>query len=381
MKIGISCYATLGGSGAVATELGKALAMRGHEVHFIVSGTPFRLGYLGYFMENIYIHEVETTSYPVLQSSPYDLALSAKMADVIRHFDLDILHAHYAIPYAVCAFLAREMLHSHKVRIVTTLHGTDITVLAQDPLLRDVIRLGIEKSDAVTAVSQSLIDQTNELFEPACPIIKIHNFVNLHQYRRLESPKLKRRIAPNGEKILLHMSNFRAVKRIPDVIEIFRQVRRELPAKLLMVGEGPELDAARKLTCKEGIADDVLFLGKQDEVAPLLSLADLLLLPSQKESFGLVALEAMACGVPVIGSTAGGIPEVVEHGVSGYLASVGDTEKMGEYALSLLQHPENWKIFSSAARKRAAHFTMEEKVSQYESLYQRLVLQPQECES
>lgn len=381
MKIGISCYATLGGSGAVATELGKALAARGHEVHFIVSGTPFRLGYLGYFMDNIYIHEVETTSYPVLQSSPYDLALSAKMADVIRHYDLDIIHAHYAIPYAVCAFLAREMLGTHKVRIVTTLHGTDITVLAQDPLLRDVIRLGIEKSHAVTAVSQSLIDQTNELFEPACPIMKIHNFVDVKQYRRLESPTLKLRIAPNNEKVILHMSNFRAVKRIPDVIETFRLIHQAMPAKLLMVGEGPELDAARKLTCKMGIEEDVLFLGQQDEVAQLLSLADLLLLPSQKESFGLVALEAMACGVPVVGSNAGGIPEVVEHGKSGYLASVGDTESMGAYAVSILSNIEKWHAFSEAAMQRAKLFTMEEKVSQYEELYKRLIHYPLECQS
>ncbi len=381
MKIGISCYATLGGSGAVATELGKALAARGHEVHFIVSGTPFRLGYLGYFMDNIYIHEVETTSYPVLQSSPYDLALSAKMADVIRHFDLDIIHAHYAIPYAVCAFLAREMLGSHKVKIVTTLHGTDITVLAQDPLLRDVIRLGIEKSHAVTAVSQSLIDQTNELFEPRCPIMKIHNFVDVHQYQRLESSKLRERIAPNGEKIVLHMSNFRAVKRIPDVIDTFRRIHDALPAKLLLVGEGPELDSARKLTCKVGIANDVLFLGQQDEVAQLLSLADLLLLPSQKESFGLVALEAMACGVPVIGSTAGGIPEVVEHTKSGYLAPVGDTESMGNYAISLLSNPEKWENFSRAARHRADFFTMEKKVAQYEALYDQLILQPANYQS
>jgi len=373
MKIGISCYATLGGSGAVATELGKALAARGHEVHFIVTGIPFRLGY---FMENIYIHEVETASYPVLHSNPYDLALAAKMADVASHYDLDILHVHYAIPYAVCAFLAREMLEAaHPLRIVTTLHGTDITVLAQDDLLRDVIRLGIERSDVVTAVSQSLINQTNDLFAPHCPIVKIHNFVDLDVFQPAPNPDWRRRVAPNGERILLHMSNFRAVKRIGDVLDIFMRVRRVMPAKLLLVGEGPDLDKARKRANDWGMTADVLFLGQQDEVAALLSMADLLLLPSEKESFGLVALEAMACGVPVIGSTAGGIPEVVEHAVSGFLSPVGDTVQMAADALSLLTDNVRYRTFCLAARERAKLFSMAEKVSEYESIYGRLLTQ------
>ncbi len=370
MRIGISCYATLGGSGAVATELGKALAARGHEVHFIVSGIPFRLGL---FQDNIFVHEVETASYPVLQSSPYDLALAAKMADVAVHHDLDILHAHYAVPFAVCAFLAREMVPEHRFKVVTTLHGTDITVLGQDALLRDVISLGIEKSDVVTAVSQSLIDQTQELFRPRCPIQKIHNFVDIDAYRRSADPCVLRRVAPNGEKILLHMSNFRAVKRVQDVIAVFQAVREHVPSKLLLVGEGPDLDLARRTVARENLTHDVLFLGKRDEVAPLLSLADLLLLPSQKESFGLVALEAMACGVPVIGSRAGGIPEVVEDGRSGFLLPVGDVGGMAECATLLLKDSRLWSEFSVHARERASLFSTDEKVTEYERVYERVL--------
>ena len=370
MRIGISCYPTLGGSGAIATELGKALAKKGHEIHFIVSGIPFRLGL---FMDNIYIHEVETTSYPVLRQNPYDLALAAKMADVVRNYNLEILHVHYAIPYAVCAFLAKEMVGEHQVRVVTTLHGTDVTVLAQDPLFRDVIRLGIEKSDAVTAVSDSLIQQTNELFQTKCPIRKIYNFVDLHEFRRINKPTWKQKIAPNNEKILMHVSNFRSVKRVPDVLSIFAKVRKSVPSKLLLVGEGPDLDLARTMTHNNNMDHDVLFLGKQDEVAPLYSLADLFLLPSEKESFGLVALEAMACGVPVIGSTTGGIPEVVENGISGYLSAVGQVDDMSDNALRLLQNEALWQRFSHAARKRAKLFTLDEQVKKYEALYEALL--------
>ena len=370
MKIGISCYATLGGSGALATELGKALAAKGHEVHFIVTGIPFRLGL---FQENIYIHEVETASYPVLQTTPHDLALAARMADVIKHYDLDILHVHYAVPYAVCAFLAREMVGDHQVKVITTLHGTDITVLAQDPLLKDVIRLGIEKSDLVTAVSQSLIDQTNELFQPHCPIVKVHNFVDLKVYQRIERPEWRRKLTPHGEKILMHISNFRPVKRVQDVLGIFERVRKEIPVKLVLVGEGPELESTWQTVTKNHWEKEVVFLGKQDEVASLLSLADLLLLPSSKESFGLVALEAMACGIPVIGSTAGGIPEVVKHGRSGMLAPIGDVDQMAEHALLLLRDKSMWQSFSDAARAHATLFSSQEKVAQYEGLYERLM--------
>lgn len=370
MRIGISCYATLGGSGAVATELGKALAKRGHEVHFIVSGIPFRLGL---FQENIYVHEVETENYPALQTSPHDLALAAKMAAVVKHYDLELLHVHYAIPYAVCAFLAKQMLGDKNIPVITTLHGTDVTVLAQDPLLQDVIRLGIEKSDVVTAVSQSLIDQTNELFKPRCPIVKLYNFVDPNVYERAAQNGWRKHIAPNDEPILMHMSNFRAVKRVPDVIAIFRQVHATMPCKLLLVGEGPDLDVAWKLVEKHGLKKDVVFLGKRDEVAPLLSLADILLLPSEKESFGLVALEAMACGVPVIGSNAGGIPEVVEHGRSGFLSAVGDVDDMAKNTLVLLNDHTKWQTYSQQARERAKLFSLEEKVTDYERLYEMVI--------
>ncbi len=370
MRIGISCYATLGGSGAVATELGKALARRGHEVHFIVSGIPFRLGL---FQENIYVHEVETENYPVLQTSPHDLALAAKMAEVVKHYDLDLLHVHYAIPYAVCAFLAKQMLGDKSIPVITTLHGTDVTVLAQDPLLQDAIRLGIEKSDVVTAVSQSLIDQTNELFKPRCPIVKLYNFVDPTVYDRAYENGWRKHLAPNNEPILMHMSNFRAVKRVPDVIAIFQKVHATMPCKLLLVGEGPDLDVAWKLVERHNLKRDVVFLGKRDEVAPLLSLADILLLPSEKESFGLVALEAMACGVPVIGSTAGGIPEVVEHGRSGFLSPIGDIEDMSNNAITLLQDHAKWETFSRQARERAKLFSLEEKVSDYEQLYEMVI--------
>lgn len=369
MRIGISCYPTLGGSGAIATELGKALAKKGHEVHFIVSGIPFRLGL---FVDNIYIHEVEPMSYPVFRQNPYDMALAAKMADVVRNYQLEILHVHYAIPYAVCAFLAKEMLGEHQMKVVTTLHGTDVTVLAQDPLLRDVIRLGIEKSDAVTAVSDSLINQTNELFQTKCPIHKIYNFIDLHEFKRISKPSWRQKIAPHQEKIMMHVSNFRSVKRVPDVLAVFARVRDKIPSKLLLVGEGPDLELARTITRREGLGNDVLFLGKQDEVAPLYSLADLLLLPSEKESFGLVALEAMACGVPVIGSTIGGIPEVVDHGRSGFLSDVGQVNDMAENAIRLLQDLELWNRFSKAARKRAQLFTLDEQVKKYEALYESL---------
>lgn len=371
MRIGISCYPTLGGSGAVATELGKALAHRGHQVHFIVTDIPFRLGG---FHPNIFVHEIDTTTYPVLRTPPYDFSLAALMAKTIVEYDLDILHVHYALPFAVCAFLAKEMVGDHRVKIVTTLHGTDITVLAQDKTLIDVIRLGIRKSHAVTAVSNSLVNQTRELFQIDTPIECLYNFVDTDVFRPKAANEVRRCLSSPGEKVLLHTSNFRAVKRVPDVIRVFDKVAREIPARLLLVGEGPELNEARVLVKSLCLENKVEFLGKQDEVAELFSAADVFLLPSEKESFGLVALEAMAAGVPVVGSNAGGIPEVVVHGETGFLTSIGDVEGMARYALQLLTDSDLHHQVAKAARRRAEDmFSATEQLSRYEDLYERLL--------
>ena len=372
MRIGISCYPTLGGSGAVATELGKALAHKGHEVHFIVADIPFRLGE---FHQNIFIHEMDTVTYPVLRTPPHDFSLAALMADVIMERELDILHTHYALPFAVCGFLARQMLGDHHpVRHVTTLHGTDITVLAQDKSLMNVIRLGIEKSDVVTAVSRDLARQTSDLIQIDKPIMPIYNFVDTDQFRPVHRPLVRQCFANPDEHLLLHISNFRRVKRLPDVLNVFDQVSRSVPARLMLVGEGPDLALAHEMVRSLHIEDKVHFLGRQDEVAELFACADLLLLPSEKESFGLVALEAMASGVPVIGSTAGGIPEVVAHGETGWLAPVGDVDGMAKYAISLLQDNGLYRKFSENARARAVSlFNVHDKVAEYEAVYESLL--------
>lgn len=371
MKIGISCYPSVGGSGAVATELGKALAHRGHEVHFIVTDVPFRLGE---FHQNIFVHELETTTYPVLRTPPYDFSLAALMADVIIQHQLEVLHVHYALPFAVSAFLAKEMVHDNPVRIVTTLHGTDVTVLAQEKTLVDVIRLGIEKSDAVTAVSDNLARQTQEFFQTNRTIERIHNFVDTDIFRPSNAASIRSCFAEPDEKILLHMSNFRRVKRVTDVIDIFARVNAELPTKLLLVGEGPELGHVRELVHNLNLANRVRFLGNQDEVASLFGAADLFVLPSEKESFGLVALEAMACGVPVIGSSAGGIPEVVTDGQTGFLSQVGDTTKMARDAVRLLRDNSLYHAFSTAGRDQAvARFNVHDKLEEYEQLYRRVI--------
>lgn len=371
MRIGISCYPTIGGSGAVATELGKALARRGHQVHFIVTDIPFRLGQ---FDPNIYIHEMDTMTYPVLRTPPHDFTLAALMADITKRYQLEVLHAHYALPFAVSAFLAKSMVSKdHDVKVVTTLHGTDVTVLAQDKSLYQVIKLGIEKSDAVTAVSNSLVQQTKDLFNISRDIETIYNFIDTDLFQPRAATRIRRSFAPNDEKILLHVSNFRKVKRIDDLIRVFKQVRNQIESKLLLVGEGPELNAIRDMVQSESLEKDVHFLGNQDDVAPLFNAADLFCLPSEKESFGLVALEAMASGVPVIGSTAGGIPEVVQQGTSGFLAPVGDVISMADYAVRLLQNSDEYQRMSAAARNRALEeFQMDTKVREYEALYRRI---------
>jgi len=370
LKIGITCYPTLGGSGVVATELGKLLAEQGHEIHFITHSIPFRLGK---FHKNIYFHEVSVNNYYVFRYPPYDLSLASKMAQVATMQNLDILHVHYAVPHAVCAYLAKQMM-GNGIKTVTTLHGTDITVLAQDESLKDLIRLAINQSDAVTAVSQDLINETRQLLDITSPIDLTYNFVDKRVYYPRDVSTLRQDYAEPHEKILMHISNFRPVKRVSDVIDIFDRVQSRLPAKLLLVGEGPEQS---KIQCKiksMGLENKVMFLGKQEDVAQIISLADVLLLPSEKESFGLVSLEAMACGVPTIGSNAGGIPELVTHGETGYLADIGDVEKMAEYAYKLLADPQLHEQFKQACIFRAHHDFCNDRIThQYESIYYRVI--------
>lgn len=372
LKIGITCYPSLGGSGVVATELGKRLAERGHQVHFIANSIPFRLGQ---FQKNIFYHEVEVNDYYVFRYPPYDLSLATKMAQVAKAQQLDLLHVHYAVPHAVCAYLAKQMVPDD-LKVVTTLHGTDITVLAQDESLKDLIQLAINQSDAVTAVSNDLIRETNELLDITRDIDLTYNFVDERVYYPREVLSLRRDYVSDQEKVLMHISNFRPVKRTLDVIDVFARVQRELPAKLILVGEGPDLP---KIQCKIqelGLSEKVLFLGKQDDVAQVISMADLLLLPSEKESFGLVALEAMACGVPTIGSMAGGIPELVLHGQTGMLSPIGDTEQMAKDAVRLLTDGELMNKFKKACLERASvNFNIDKITEQYERIYDRVLTQ------
>jgi N-acetyl-alpha-D-glucosaminyl L-malate synthase BshA len=370
MNIGITCYPSLGGSGVVATELGKLLAERGHNVHFITSSMPFRLGK---FHPNIFYHEVEVNHYDVFKYPPYDLTLANRMAQVARNENLDLLHVHYAVPHALCAYLAKQMV-GDRLKIVTTLHGTDITVLGYDSSLSDMIRFGIEQSDLVTAVSNDLIRQTKDLLHVNKEIIPVYNFVDKRRYFRKDVQELKKVFAPNGEKILMHISNFRPVKRVPDVVEVFRLVRRQIPAKLMLIGEGPDLCAIRKMILAYGLDQEVYFLGKQEDVAEVISMADVMLLPSEKESFGLVALEAMACGVPVVTTVAGGLPEVVLDGVCGYLCQIGDVETMAKRTLSLLQDKALYDQFSKNSIERSSNTFCHDKIaSQYENLYKKLL--------
>ncbi|MGZ9584071.1 N-acetyl-alpha-D-glucosaminyl L-malate synthase BshA [Paenibacillus marinisediminis] len=371
LKIGITCYPSLGGSGVVATELGKLLAERGHQVHFITHHLPFRLG--SSFQKNIYYHEVPVNDYYVFRYPPYDLSLASKMAQVANSQQLDLLHVHYAIPHAVCAYLAKQMANPG-LKVVTTLHGTDITVLAQDESLKDMIRFAINESDAVTAVSKDLIRETRELLDIARPIDLTYNFIDKRVYYPRDISHLRSEFAYPHEKIMMHISNFRPVKRVGDVLDIFAKVQEQVPSRLVFVGEGPDMT---KVQCKiksMGLEDRVHFLGKQDEIAQVISLADVLLLPSEKESFGLVALEAMACGVPTIGSLAGGIPELVSHGETGFLAPIGHTEQMAEYAIQLLQDEEMAARMREACLHRARHVFCNDLITwEYEKIYYRVL--------
>src|SRR5690625_922564 len=370
-KIGITCYPSVGGSGIIATELGKLLATRGFEVHFITSSLPFRLDCIN---PEIYYHEVEISHYPVFQHPPYDLALAAKMAEVIDREQLDILHVHYAMPHAISAILARDIANKD-VKIVTTLHGTDITVLGYDKIFKKMIAFGIEQSDAVTAVSNDLVTRTINDLKVTKQIDVIYNFINEKEYYKRNRNYLKQHynIAPD-EKVLIHISNFRKVKRIPDIVHTFKRVKEQVKAKLLLVGDGPEFQTILELDNELQLDRDVIFLGRQKKISDLLSIADLMLLMSEQESFGLVILEAMACEVPAIGTNIGGIPEVIEHGKTGYLFSVGDIEQAANYTVSLLQNESKLQQFSAAALRRAQQiFHSQSIVKQYMNVYERLL--------
>ena len=335
LKIGITCYPTVGGSGVVATELGKMLAEKGHEIHFISSSMPFRLKKM---YHNIYYHQVEVNQYSVFQYPPYDIALASKMAEVIKRENLDLLHVHYAIPHAVCAILAKQM-SKRDVKIVTTLHGTDITVLGYDASLSDAIRFGIEESDAVTAVSHSLIAETYDLIHPNKKIEPVYNFIDERVFHKVPSNHLKQEYGISAnEKVVIHVSNFRSVKRVPDVVKAFSMMVEKVPAKLLLVGDGPDISIVSKLVDQLKIGEHVLFLGKQDNLEELYSFSDLMLLLSEKESFGLVALEALACGVPCIGTNVGGIPEVILDGENGYVCELGNINEIAEKGIHLLSN-------------------------------------------
>lgn len=370
LKIGITCYPSVGGSGIIATELGKLLAEKGHQVHFITSSIPFRLNT---YHPNIHFHEVEVNQYAVFKYPPYDLTLASKIAEVAARENLDIIHAHYALPHAVCAYLAKQML-KRDIDIVTTLHGTDITVLGYDPSLKDLIRFAIEASDRVTAVSTALAGETYDLIKPDKKIETIYNFIDERVYlkKNTESIKEKHGILPD-EKVVIHVSNFRKVKRVKDVIRVFRNIAAKTKAKLLLVGDGPEKCVAWQLVEKYGLQDQVLLLGNQDRVEELYSISDLKLLLSEKESFGLVLLEAMACGVPCIGTNIGGIPEVIKDQVSGFLVEVGDIQAASEKALAVLEDKQLSKRLTDHALKMVeTAFSSQRIVSQYERIYDEL---------
>jgi L-malate glycosyltransferase len=371
VKIGITCYPTFGGSGVVATELGEALAERGHEIHFIAYALPSRLELP---KERIFFHEVEAPTYPLFQTPPYTLALATKMADVASREQLDLLHVHYALPHAISAILAREMLEPRRLAVVTTLHGTDITIVGQDRSYLPITRFGIDRSDAVTAVSRYLKDVTIAQFEVRQRIEVIPNFVDVGRYRPDGASQWARHLAPAPAKLLIHVSNFRPVKRISDVLGIFEQVRRRMPARLLMVGDGPDRAAAEGICRERGFADEVIFLGNVAAVETLLPAADLMLLPSDHESFGLAALEAMACGVPVIGTLSGGLPEVVIEGESGRLLEVGDVEGMSRAAIEILADESRRRRMGESARRRAVEvFPAVSIVDRYLALYHRVL--------
>ena len=374
MKIGITCYPTYGGSGAVATELGIELAERGHEVHFVSYQQPFRLTS---FHERVFFHEVEMEPYPLFEYPPYSLALAVSMHAVARKHELDVFHVHYAIPHATTGWIAREMLQAEglDIKIITTLHGTDITLVGQDPQFWSITKFSIEHSDGLTAVSRYLREETHSAFDcPSCDIRVIPNFINPDIYNREEYLCHRASLAPAGEKVVMHISNFRKVKRVEDVVRVFAGIGDAVPARLVFIGDGPERPQAAAMAEALGVQDQVIFLGKLESVAELLSCADLFLLPSEQESFGLVALEASASGVPVIATSGSGLGEVVEDGVTGYLHPVGDVDGMAESARRLLSDYSEWTRMSSAGRQLAVErFSADRVVPMYEELYAEIL--------
>jgi N-acetyl-alpha-D-glucosaminyl L-malate synthase BshA len=368
IKIGIVCYPTFGGSGVVATELGKGLAQEGHKVHFITYSQPSRLDFLN---ENLFYHEVNTRSYPLFEYAPYELALASKMVSVAKNEKLDLLHVHYAIPHASAAYMAKQILKTQGVVIpvVTTLHGTDITLVGKDASYEPVVTFSINQSDGVTAVSQDLRKETYQSFKITNDIEVIPNFIDLAKFKKQKKDHFKKAICPHGESLIVHTSNFREVKRVLDVVKIFSNIVKTIPAKLLMIGDGPDRDKAEHLCRHLQISDDVRFLGKLEAVEEVLSVADLFLMPSEKESFGLAALEAMACEVPVISTNTGGLPELNIHGGTGFLSPIGDIDDMSKKALFVLQ-PENLPRFKENALKRAKEFDISRILPLYESYYE-----------
>jgi len=374
MKIGVVCYPTYGGSGVLATELGKGLARRGHDVHFITYSQPVRLNS---FQNNVYYHEVRDADYPLFQYKPYDTALTSKLVDVVQYEKLDLIHVHYAIPHATVAYLAKKILlaQGRYIPTVTTLHGTDITLVGKNPAFRPVVEFAINKSDGVTAVSNSLRDDTMSQFDIKKDIRVIYNFIDLERFRKANKDHFKKAIAPDGEKILIHTSNFRKVKRVEDVIHIFKRVHDKIPSKLLLVGDGPERVNVERLCREMGICGDIRFLGKQEAVEELLAIGDLFLMPSASESFGLAALEAMACQVPVISSNIGGLPEVNIDGQTGFLSDVGNVDEMAANAIKILSNEDTLNLFKGNALTQAEQFDIENILPLYEEYYQEILKQ------
>ena len=371
MKIGMICYPSHGGSGVVASELGLALAHRGHEIHFVSYAVPFRLRE---FHPSIFIHEVDVATYPLFKYPPYVLGLTNKIVDVVNEYDIDILHAHYAVPHATSAYLAKHILNSSKTKVITTLHGTDITLVGTDKSFFSVIKFSIEESDGVTAVSDYLRDRTKKEFNIKRDIRRIYNFIDVNKFNNIEDSPCRREVyASEGEKVLMHASNFRPIKRVSDVVRIFAKVREKMPCKLLLVGEGPERIFVQQLVKEMGLNQDVFFLGEVDHIEQVLKCTDLFLLTSEQESFALVALEAMNCGVPVIGTKVGGLPEVVVNGKTGFLFPIGETNAMAEAAIDLLSQEEKLNTFSQSAKQRATLFDIQKVVPQWEAYYSEIM--------